>query len=82
MTDTELKSMVVIALVGVGTSLLAGKALRRLFLLPFEWIARKTSSKTIDVIVTEAERDLGIDTPTLGNLNAEEDEKNVTESKE
>lgn len=61
----EWKSILLISLAGVATSLLAGKAFRRVLLLPFEWLAKRTGSKVLDTIVDEAERDLGIDTPTI-----------------
>lgn len=58
---TDIHTQVGLALAGIGTALLMGKAIRRILLLPFEWLARKTDSKVLDVIVDEAEKDLGID---------------------
>lgn len=62
-----------LALVG---SLLMGKTLKRLILLPFQWWARKTSNIIDDQIVADAERDVGIE-PTKfdGDSNVAEDKK-------
>lgn len=49
--------------------LAAGKALRRLLLLPFEWLARKTPTKVDDVLVSEVGSDLGLDKSTLDKAN-------------
>ena len=63
-----------ILLMGLGSAVLAiltGKTLRRLLLLPFKLISRKTKTKEDDLIVQEAARDLGI-----------LEEQDVTERKE
>jgi hypothetical protein len=63
-----------ILLMGLGSAVLAiltGKTLRRLLLLPFKLISRKTKTKEDDLIVQEAARDLGIS-----------EEQDVTERKE
>jgi hypothetical protein len=61
----DIKQLIVVGLVGVGTALLTGKTFRRILLLPFEWISRKTHSKVDDKLVDEARRDLGVPDPTL-----------------
>lgn len=53
-------------------TLLAGKTIRRLILLPFEWLASKTESRIDDKIVEQAEEDLGIPGGTLPNSEKEE----------
>lgn len=45
--------------------LVAGKGVRRILFLPFEWIASRTRTKVDDTILLEAQRDVGIDRPTL-----------------
>ncbi len=52
-------------LIGIGSLLLAGKFLKRLIMLPFEYIARKTKTKIDDVLLAEAQKDLGIEEATL-----------------
>lgn len=42
------------------TQLLAGKAIKRVILLPFEWLVKKTKNTEDDKIIKEAEKDLGI----------------------
>jgi hypothetical protein len=49
------------ALISAGGALLMGKTIRRLLLLPFELISRKTASKLDDQLVKDAEQDLGLD---------------------
>lgn len=49
----------------IAVALAAGKSLKRLVLLPFEYLARKTDSPVIDKLVEQAEEDLGIQSPTL-----------------
>lgn len=58
--------------------LAAGKAVRRVVLLPFEWLRNKLKSRTLDVLLEEAERDLGIDKPTI----PDEVDSRAPESKE
>lgn len=53
-----------IALGAVGTALLpllGGKFIRRLVLLPFKKIAEKTQNKEDDVLLHDAEQDLGLE---------------------
>lgn len=45
--------------------LAAGKALRRVLLLPLEWTRNKLGNRALDTIVEEVEKDLGIDKPTI-----------------
>ena len=65
MNSMDIKTLGMVALAGVVTALLTGKTFRRLLLLPFEWAASKTSSKTDDKIVDEARKDLGVPDATL-----------------
>lgn len=55
-------------------SLAAGKGIRRLLLLPFEWAAGKWKNRTASVILDEVEKDLGI-------TNTLEEADHVTEEK-
>lgn len=57
----SLEQQLLAALTGLGALLLAGKGFRRLVFLPFEWLVRKTPSKVDDVILAEAQSDVGID---------------------
>lgn len=41
-------------------SLIAGKTIRRLLLLPFKFIVTKTKTKEDDLILQEAAKDLGL----------------------
>lgn len=43
------------------TQLLAGKAIKRLILLPFQWLTKKTETPKDDAILKEAEKDLGLE---------------------
>ena len=61
MTLDDLKQLAVPAFIAIGTTLLMGRTLRRLILLPFEWLARNTENKIDDQIVSDATQDLGID---------------------
>lgn len=65
MNSIDIKTLGMVALAGVATALLTGKTLRRLLLLPFEWAASKSASKTDDKLVAEARKDLGIPDGTL-----------------
>lgn len=66
----------ILALGSALTALFMGKAIRRLVLLPFEWLASKTETRIDDTIIQEASKDLGIDISTL------EKSKHDTEHKE
>lgn len=55
--------------------LLTGKFLRRLLLLPFEYLSRRTATKVDDVLVEEAGRDLGIERTTLESASATKQEE-------
>lgn len=60
---TSLLDLRNILLMGLGSAVLAiltGKTLRRLLLLPFKLISKKTKTKEDDLLVQEAARDLGI----------------------
>lgn len=48
--------------------LAAGKAVRRIVFVPIEWLRNKLGNKAFDVIVEEAEKDVGIDKSTLPDL--------------
>lgn len=50
---------------GTLIALAAGKAFRRILFLPLEWIVRKTSTPIDDKLLAEAEKDVGIESPTL-----------------
>jgi hypothetical protein len=60
---TLLKKLHTIIGMGLGSMVLAiltGKTLRRLLLLPFKLISRKTKTIEDDLLVREAARDLGL----------------------
>lgn len=59
------KTLAISGLAGVVTALLTGKTLRRLLLLPFEFISHKTQTRVDDKLVEEARKDLGVPDPTL-----------------
>ena len=65
MENLDIKTLGMLALAGVVTALLTGKTVRRLLLLPFEWLASKTGSKIDDKLVDEARKDLGVHDATL-----------------
>lgn len=71
MENIDIKTILMVALAGVVTALLTGKTLRRLLLLPFELLSKKTANKTDDKLVEEARKDLGIPDAT----HIEEDTK-------
>ncbi len=71
MNSEEIKTAAMVALAGAVMALLTGKTVRRLLLLPFEWIASRTSSKTDDKLVDEARHDLGVPDATLDNEKKE-----------
>lgn len=57
---------------GLGSAVLAiltGKTLRRLLLLPFKLISRKTKTKEDDLLVQEAARDLGLPEDAAPEVN-------------
>jgi hypothetical protein len=60
---TDKQQVYMIIGMGLGSAVLAiltGKTLRRLLLLPFKLISRKTKTKEDDLLVQEAARDLGL----------------------
>lgn len=60
---TQLSEWRNIILMGLGSAVLAiltGKTFRRLLLLPFKLISRKTKTIEDDLLVREAARDLGL----------------------
>lgn len=61
MDKIDWNTILMTGLVGAVSTLVMGRTLRRLLLLPFEWWARKTENKLDDQIVADAERDLGIE---------------------
>lgn len=67
MNSIDIKTLGMVALAGVATALLTGKTVRRLLLLPFEWVASKTGSKIDDKLVDEARKDLGVPDSTLNS---------------
>lgn len=73
MNDIDIKQLLIAAGIGALTSLLMGKAIRRLALLPFEWLSRKTNTKIDDKLIEEARHDLGVDSPTIQEDNKKEE---------
>lgn len=65
MNNIDWQAVLMVSLMGAVTALLSGKFVRRLLLLPFEFLAKKTNNKIDDKLVAEAEKDLGIDSPTI-----------------
>ena len=65
MDNIDIKTVLMVGLAGVVTALLTGKTLRRLLLLPFELLAKKTANKTDDKLVEEARKDLGVPDKTI-----------------
>lgn len=55
------KTLAIGALGSLGVALLTGKAARRVLLLPLRMLAKKTATKEDDIIVEEAEKDLGLE---------------------
>lgn len=47
-------------LLGILMQVLAGRALKRLVMWPFQWLAARTRNKKDDQLVKDAEQDLGI----------------------
>lgn len=71
---TSLLDLRNILLMGLGSAVLAiltGKTLRRLLLLPFKLISKKTKTKEDDLLVQEAARDLGI-SDTISSENTKD----------
>lgn len=65
MNNIDINQLLMVALIGAVTALLTGKTFRRILLLPFEWVSRKTKTKVDDTLVQEAQKDLGVDSPTI-----------------
>jgi hypothetical protein len=65
--NLDFNSILMLGLAGAVTALLTGKTFRRILLLPFEWISKKTTTKVDDTLVHEARRDLGVETPTISH---------------
>lgn len=61
----DINTALMLSLGGVVTALLTGKTLRRLLLLPFELISKKTETKIDDKLVEEARKDLGVTDATV-----------------
>lgn len=61
-------------------SLLMGRTLKRLILLPFEYLAKRTSNTIDDQIIADAEQDAGIE-PTQFADNKIDGDKNDAEDK-
>ena len=76
MTKQELITWGTTLILPIVGLLVAGKGIRRIFLLPFEYLARRTPNKIDDQVVNDVSSDLGI-TPTVfkGESNGEEEEK-------
>lgn len=70
--ELDLSTAAMAAGAGILAALVAGKTIRRIILLPFEWLASKTESRIDDKIVEQAEEDLGIPGGTLPNSKKEE----------
>lgn len=69
----DIQQMLMVALIGAVTALLSGKLVRRLLLLPFELISRKTENKIDDKLVEEARQDLGVPDSTLPEKGKKEE---------
>lgn len=69
----DFETLLAVGLVGAVSALLTGKFLRRLLLLPFEFISKKTNTKIDDKLLEEARKDLGVTDATI----AEEKEEDV-----
>jgi len=65
MDKLDINTLIMLGLGGVATALLTGKTFRRLLLLPFELLSRKTSTKIDDKLVEEARKDLGVPDATI-----------------
>lgn len=65
MTNQQIYAIIGAAVITLVTQLLAGKMIKRLLLLPFEYLSSRTDNKIDDVLVDEAEKDLGIESRTL-----------------
>lgn len=65
MNSIDISSLLLLAATGIVTAIFTGKFIRRLVLLPFEYLASRTSTTIDDKLLQEAEKDLGIDSPTL-----------------
>ena len=71
----DINTLIVAGLAGILTTLLSGKFLRRLILLPFKFLVAKTKTKEDDRLVEEAALDLGLDESAARPLDVEEKPK-------
>lgn len=69
MDKLDINTILMLGLGGVVTALLTGKTFRRLLLLPFEYLARRSDNKADDKLIEEARKDLGIPDATLEQEN-------------
>jgi hypothetical protein len=72
----DINTLIVAGLAGIAATLLSGKFLKRLILLPFKLIASKTKTKEDDKLVEEAAHDLGLDESAAKPLDSKEEPKN------
>lgn len=74
-TKLDMETLLMVGLVGAAAALFSGKFLRRLLLLPFEFLSRKTENKVDDKLVETARQDLGIPDPTIPHEDTSNDRK-------
>jgi hypothetical protein len=71
----DIQQLLLTALIGILTTLLMGRFLRTLILLPFQKWAARSPSKDDDRLVEAAEKDLGVEhyteEPSNGNTTTE-----------
>lgn len=72
---SQWKTLLMAAMGGAVVALLTGKLVRRLLLLPFEYLSSRTSSKVDDKLVEEARKDLGVDSPTIESTPEQKENK-------
>ena len=73
MTREELMIWGSAALAPIIASLVAGKAIRRVLFMPFEWLSKRTKTELDDQIIADAREDLGIVPTKFDNDNDKED---------
>lgn len=61
----DIETVLMVGLAGAVSALLTGKFLRRLLLLPFEYLTKQTNNKIDDKLLEEARKDLGVTDSTL-----------------
>ena len=74
MTSNEIIAWATAAIAPIVGSLLIGKTLRRLVLMPFEYLSKRTATKLDDQVIADAAVDLGI-TPTRFDNDSDTDKE-------